>query len=428
MRELKDEKMNIVSRKKILIGIITFGILLKLVFMVATHSWRMDNDFHFAYEAGFIGASLASGNGYSLGAIEMEHHKNKANEPTAWEAPVYPFIIAAVFKVFGIFSTTSAVVLICIQIFISGMICIVLFLIGKHLFNDFAGILAVLLFILNPSAMHFVVQKIYNTPLYILFLLLFIYYLLKIAEFPSYKASLLTGVFCGMAILTAPFIIAFLPFALIWYLLRGNGGMKIRLVSICLILLAISATISPWQIRNYITFNRFILVRSNLSRELYLGTYGQPRLSESDKKQLEMKDEGKRASIYQKSFFESVKARPKKFIRRTTDRFIRFWFSLPRIGGPYAQMTGSSRELVLQFYYLFILLSGVIGICVTGLKRSSNQLLMFSIFSLPLPFYITWFTRYRYRFPVEIILTLFAAYSFYSLWKYYSVKRRPKII
>ena len=53
---------------------------------------------------GRIGAAIASGHGFSnpFGA---------ATGPTAWEPPLYPYLIAGVFHVFGIYSRTSAFVL-----------------------------------------------------------------------------------------------------------------------------------------------------------------------------------------------------------------------------------------------------------------------------------------------------------------------------
>jgi 4-amino-4-deoxy-L-arabinose transferase-like glycosyltransferase len=422
---IKREKVWISSIKRLLTAIIVFGVISKLIIMIMTQSWKFEDEFSFAYEAGEIGASLAMGNGYSW-ITEKEHHQSKANESTSWEAPIYPFIIAAVFKMFGIFSTPSAVVLIIFQIVISAMICVMLFLIGRHVFNDWTGVLAALLFVLNPSAMHFIVQKIYTTPFYILFLLLFIYQLLKLAEFPSPRRSILTGVICGIGILCVPIIIAFLPFALGWLLLRGKGEFKPRGISVCIIVLTISITISPWQIRNYIIFDRFIPVRSNLGRELFLGNYGKELLGESAEKQLKTADEGKRSAIYEKAFIKSLMDAPKIFFQRFSERVKTFWTALPRNGGPYKPKTGSLSELALGAYYLFILLLGVAGICITRLKNSGIQLLALGLLSLPIPFYLTWFSRFRYRFPVEVLLTIFASYSIYCFWKLFCVKRRAK--
>lgn len=76
------KKMEIESKKTLLIVIIVLGVLLKFIVMVATQSWKFENDFVFAYESGEIGASLATGKSYSW-LTAKEHNQSKANEPTA---------------------------------------------------------------------------------------------------------------------------------------------------------------------------------------------------------------------------------------------------------------------------------------------------------------------------------------------------------
>ena len=412
---MKKSWINKVPPKKWMMCIVIISIVTKVLAMIALQSWKFESDFHFAYESGEIGAALAMGKGYSW-LEEREHHHSKPNEPTAWEVPVYPLIIAAVFKGFGIYSTSSAVVLIVFQIIISAMICWVLFSIGRYIFNDWAGVWAALVFAFNPSAMHFVVQKIYTTPLYVLLLLLFVYQLLKIADVLSYKRSILTGLICGLAILTVPVIIAFVPFALGWLLYRGKGERKSRWISVCLIVVAMCATLSPWEIRNYVIFDRFIPVRSNLGRELLLGSYGHEILDEITKKQLNTADEGKRTAIYEKTFSKALRDAPEIFFLRVYERGTTFWTAMPRMDGPYAPKKGDMRELVLGGYYLFTLVFGLAGLSITRLKNIGVQLLALALVSLPIPFYLTWFSRFRYRFPVEMILTILVGHSICFFW------------
>jgi hypothetical protein len=64
----------------------------------------------FGYELGAVAASIASGHGFSSPLRWF------ASGPTAWFAPIYPYLAAGVFKLFGIYSYKSYLVLECLGV------------------------------------------------------------------------------------------------------------------------------------------------------------------------------------------------------------------------------------------------------------------------------------------------------------------------
>ena len=73
------------------------GLAIRLLYMTLTHMWRVrpyDDYFGYAWEAGRIARSLVEGYGYSS---PFRGHTG----PTAWLAPLYPLLLAAVFKAEG---------------------------------------------------------------------------------------------------------------------------------------------------------------------------------------------------------------------------------------------------------------------------------------------------------------------------------------
>src|SRR6266849_8702801 len=64
----------------------------------------------FAQETGNIAYSLATGKGFS-------NPFRRETGPTAWLTPVYPFLVAATFKLFGIFTVSSFFFLVFLNIF-----------------------------------------------------------------------------------------------------------------------------------------------------------------------------------------------------------------------------------------------------------------------------------------------------------------------
>ena len=80
---------------------------LRFGWIVVAHTYKfktLDNNFSFGWEMGRIGRSLAEGQGFS-------NPFNETTGPTAWEPPLYPFLIAGVFKLFGVYTHASALVL-----------------------------------------------------------------------------------------------------------------------------------------------------------------------------------------------------------------------------------------------------------------------------------------------------------------------------
>ena len=94
-----------------LFWIVLIALVLRIGWIVVGHTYKFktsDNNFSFGWEMGSIGASLASGRGFS-------DQFGFRSGPTAWEPPLYPYLIAGVFQIFGMFSRASAFVLLAIN-------------------------------------------------------------------------------------------------------------------------------------------------------------------------------------------------------------------------------------------------------------------------------------------------------------------------
>jgi 4-amino-4-deoxy-L-arabinose transferase-like glycosyltransferase len=299
----------------------------------------------------------------------------------------------------------------------SALSCILLFFLGRRVFNEWVGIAAALVFAFYPSAIHFGAQKIGYASLYVTLILLFILQLIDLANAPSIKKSILAGLNFGMALLTFPAILSFLPFALGWLLLRGGHELRTRAINVCFVILVAIATVSPWQIRNYCVFDRFIPIKSNFAREIYWGNFADKQSTE-ERRYLDSIDEGKKSAFYWKKAFNLILTNSTELAARSATKFKLYWTAMPRAGRNYWEpRTGDIKERVAEVSYLLILALGIAGVCLTLLKGRDVQLLVIAILTLPIPFYLTIFTRLRYRFPVEPILMLFACYTVYRLGK-----------
>src|ERR1041384_4354882 len=79
------------------------ALLLRLAVITLGHTYRITprgDHFQFGWEMGRIARSLALGQGFSSPT-------DLPTGPSAWTPPVYPYILAGVFKLFGIYTALS---------------------------------------------------------------------------------------------------------------------------------------------------------------------------------------------------------------------------------------------------------------------------------------------------------------------------------
>src|SRR6202046_4741151 len=116
---------------RFLLWLFPLSFVLQLASIAAFHQYRTrpgDDHFEFGWEMGRIGRSIVQGQGFS-----SPYEGNTG--PTAWEPPLYPFLIAGVFKIFGIYTLASAWVLLTINCVFSAITTIPVFLIAKRCFS-----------------------------------------------------------------------------------------------------------------------------------------------------------------------------------------------------------------------------------------------------------------------------------------------------
>src|SRR5580692_11954990 len=112
--------------------IVSIALVLRVGWIVLGHTYKFkptDDNFGFGFEMGRIAASVASGHGFS-------NPFGPATGPTAWEPPLYPYLTAGVFLVFGIYSKASALVLLSLNSIFSALTCVPIFLIARRIFSE----------------------------------------------------------------------------------------------------------------------------------------------------------------------------------------------------------------------------------------------------------------------------------------------------
>jgi len=143
--------------KSSLIWMVLAALAIRLVVMVFLLPEQLDpsrDHWHFGYETGRIARSIVQGKGFSSPLFAE-------TGPTAWMSPVYPYLVASVFKVFGIYTTASAVVLLSLNALTSALTCIPIFFIARRIFGERAAKWAGWGWVVFPYAVYFPVERIW---------------------------------------------------------------------------------------------------------------------------------------------------------------------------------------------------------------------------------------------------------------------------
>ncbi len=218
----------------------------------------------FQQETGNIAFALAEGRGFS-NVFRTE------TGPTAWLAPVYPLVVAAMFKLFGIFTARAFFACATLNIFFSSAACVPIYFVGKRIGGLGVAAGAAWLWAVFPSGVMMPFEWIWDTSLSALLAAMILWATLELAETEKWLDWGAYGVLWGLALMTNPALGLLLPFLLGWVVLRGRGENSARWKRAGLVLALAILCCVPWTIRNYEAFHRLIPVRSNLPFELWLG-------------------------------------------------------------------------------------------------------------------------------------------------------------
>src|SRR5580698_3669102 len=203
-----------------LIWMVLAALAIRLVVMVFLLPEQLDpsrDHWHFGYETGRIARSIVEGRGFSSPLFAE-------TGPTAWTSPVYPYMVAGVFKTFGIYTTASAVVLLSLNALTSALTCIPIFFIARRTFGERAARWSGWGWVFFPYAVYFPVERIWETWLSTLFLSMLFLFALHLEDRPEagpvWRNWIGFGLLSGSAALTSPVILSALPFLGGWICYR----------------------------------------------------------------------------------------------------------------------------------------------------------------------------------------------------------------
>lgn len=390
--------------------IVLVALLLRIGIIFFGHTYKFyahDHNFSFGYEMGSIGRSLAAGEGFSSPFGER-------TGPTAWEPPLYPFLIAGVFKIFGIYSRTSAIVLLIINSIFSALTCIPIFLIGRRCFSEKVAVWTSWLWALLPSVAYWATRWVWETSLAALLLTVIFWLTLIMEEREGWRDWIWYGLLWGIAALTNTSLLAFLPVSGLWIWYHRWKRHKPSLAGVVLSSVIFIACITPWIARNYQVFHKFIFIRSNFGAELSIGNnrfangtwlvYLHPTQNTLEMNRYRQMGELAYVASCKQKAVAYIREDYGRFAGLSVKRFIYYWAGVPRLAEVAWQAPFKNSVFLASTVLAFWGLGRALR------KKIPGSWLFFWLILLYPAIYYAVFPHPRYRHPIEPELGILIIY------------------
>jgi Dolichyl-phosphate-mannose-protein mannosyltransferase len=370
----------------------------------------------FENEVGNVAASLAQGKGFCCVF-------RQSTGPTAWVAPVYPLLVAGIFKIWGTFTLAAFYVAVLFNCLFSSLVCFPLLAAAKRVSGPSAAVLATWLWAVFPSAIIIPYAWIWDVSLSVLLATLLLWLTFPLPDSHRFRDYVAYGLLWGLALLTNPSLGAVLPFLLSWIYFRHRSvlpALKWELAAI--VLAVIFSCCLPWTVRNYSQFHRFIPLRSNFAFEFWSGNneifdehsrtvnritrFQQAHLYAALGENAFLDDKWQKAATF-------VRANPGLFARLCGRRVVATWLGS---ASPWqdSRETDSSLARFVILWNALVFLGMFAGLLRLVLQRSPYFLPVAAFpFIFPLAFYLA-HTSLRHRHPCDPVVALLVAVAIAS--------------
>jgi hypothetical protein len=355
-----------------------------------------------------IAASIAGGRGFSSPF-------SQPTGPSAWIPPVYPYLLAGIFYVFGAFTAASYWVAVMLNIIVHALTCIVLYWAAGEAFGRRAGLYAAIALASFPLLFYPLVllhvlggyggqglfippNMIWYTHLSELTIVLLIWLTMRPFHWAVYGAA------WGITALINPTALSMAPAFLAWRLRHHRESWRHLGLSLATAVLCVT----PWLVRNFEVFHRPVFIRDNFGVELRVGNQpgsgGQwipsvhPDQNAYELSRMAAMGEVEYAHDCGQEAVNSIRSRPGEFVRDTIRRIAYWWIGHPLT----SQRLHALRFLkyLPQLTFSLLTLYGTFRVLRRGNQEA--QLFVAVLVFYPLIYYVTHtFTSYLYVYPIQ---------------------------
>ncbi|MBV9072561.1 MAG: glycosyltransferase family 39 protein [Acidobacteria bacterium] len=389
------------SHRKLYWLILCVGFALRFGFVLWTKTYvqRPGAIYPYALEVSSIAAHLARGQGFSSPFLHD-------TGPTAWIAPIYPCIVALVFRLFGIYTSASALLLLGLQCLMAAATGIAIYRLGSRTLGPKIGMWSAWIWTVSPIFFRWPASWIWDFAASALLLATILNVTLSAAERGRTKDWMFLGILWGITALTNPALLSILPFSYGYAFLAGKRPYRakkaIYSAALCLLL------IMPWAIRNDVVFGHPVFLRSNFWFEFHLGNYHysngmgyfgfHPGSNPRELDRYEQLGEQGYIRWARAQALNFVHKYPREFLQLTLHRTLWFWDGTPLIY--------QAQEWWQPWEFWPFSAAAWLGLIFLLTRRPRGWALFAAcLIVYPIPYYLVYpVAKYRYALEPEMLL------------------------
>jgi hypothetical protein len=362
--------------------------------------------------------SLVQGHGYRGPSPDVVDEEGRVTiHPTAYRPPTSVFFYAGVYAVAGHSYLAAQFA----NATLASLTVLLVFLIGRRLFDTRTAWLAAGLYAFYPLALYYNLT-LQSESLAAFLIALFVWLCLPLRDAGGTWWAAAAGLGLGALLLCKPgyvFLIPLLPF---WALAVCRGDRRLWLRSAIIPVLA-GLVVLPWTVRNYLELGHLIpfgtgggslLLQANnrivVADSRYHGyAVWDTCLPEYAPLLRAPNDEYRRDEVAKKLAVQWLKDNPDKWFYLARGKFWRLW--TPQYYG------SGNRQLaiVVCSYYgviLFGFLSAVVPVTRRFVSERNPALIMLALILATTAMAVVFHGQHRYRFPIDSLCTIHAAAGF----------------
>lgn len=383
--------------------------------------------------------------------------------------PLYAYLLGLVYSVFGHDLTAVRVV----QAFLDSLTCILLYFIGRGVFNPAVGTLVSLLASVYGPFVYY--QGVLMKSTLMLFLLsLFIFSTLKAIAEPGNGKWFISGLFLGLTAMTRGNMLVFAPVVVMYILFApgegisnpplplfakggmsspplekgDSGGFLRRGIYVSIFITGLIAVLLPVATRNYLYGNAFVLTTPSIGMNFYIGNNSSavgvhtPIASVRTVPEKEAEDAARIASIaagraltpsevsafWLDKGIEFAVREPGRFLKLLGRKFLLFWnhYEVPDVYNYYL-FREKAPLLALLLTFGIIAPLGITGMLISFREWHRGRILSGFIIAYMASIMVFYITS-RYRLPAAVMLLPFSAYTIITLADLIRKKAFRKVI
>jgi 4-amino-4-deoxy-L-arabinose transferase-like glycosyltransferase len=370
----------------------------------------------FGWEMGWTARSITLGHGFGSPFLPW-------TGPTAIVPPIYPYLLALIFRIFGLYTAKSALVVLSLNSIFSALTCLPIYFIADHSLGRRAARLAGWAWVVYPFAIYFSAGIVWDYALTGLLFCTCFWMAQRLHLHADITQWVAFGALFGITALSNPSIVVTLPFLLLIAVVKVRQVDGRWLRNGLVTALTFAAVLTPWTIRNYRSMHALFPVRDGFWLEFYAGNNGDTFESNSAwahpaSNPVEMQ---KYQTMGEMAYFAEkrtialnfVKHHPLFFVEVTARRALRFWTGFWSFNRDYL------RKEFFDIPNLFFC-TALTLLMLRGIKRwwrvdrttTLRYLILLTFF--PLAYYFT-HSSMDYRQPIEPEIVILVTVGLFGL-------------